>query len=97
MKGKALLLGAAVGLGAWACSSTAPATGQDPLPAEATRTAAALATLEVKYDQCQDFHRAAYEAANLRPEYMAHGDYVAFIQAFADETRQFLQDAGVIE
>ena len=63
MKGRALLLGAAVGLGAWACSSTAPATGQDPLPAEATRTASALATLEVRYDKCQDFHRAAYEAA----------------------------------
>lgn len=42
-------------------------------------------------------YRAAYEAANLRAEYMGHDDYVAFIRAFADETRTFLKEAGVIE
>lgn len=42
-------------------------------------------------------YKAAYEAANLRAEFMPHEEYVAFIDDFANETRDFLQETGVIE
>jgi tripartite-type tricarboxylate transporter receptor subunit TctC len=42
-------------------------------------------------------YKAAYEAANLRAEFIPHEEYVAFIDDFADETRGFLQETGVIE
>ena len=42
-------------------------------------------------------YKADYEAANLRPEFIPHGEYGEFIASFADETRSFLQETGVIE
>jgi tripartite-type tricarboxylate transporter receptor subunit TctC len=42
-------------------------------------------------------YKAAYTAVNLRPEFIPHDDYQTFIQNFAEETRQFLKDAGVIQ
>jgi putative tricarboxylic transport membrane protein len=41
-------------------------------------------------------YKAAYEAANLRAEFIAHDEYVEFIDSFASETRGFLQETGVI-
>jgi tripartite-type tricarboxylate transporter receptor subunit TctC len=42
-------------------------------------------------------YKAAYEAVNLRPEFIPHEEYVTFIGDFADETATFLKDSGVIE
>jgi putative tricarboxylic transport membrane protein len=42
-------------------------------------------------------YKAAYEAANLRAEFMAHDDYVAFIERFGSDTSAFLKETGVIE
>lgn len=42
-------------------------------------------------------YKAKYEAANLRPEYIPHAEYVDFINSFANETKDFLQKSGVIE
>lgn len=42
-------------------------------------------------------YRREYEAANLRPEFIPHDAYVAFIDGFAAETRDFLKQTGVIE
>ena len=44
-----------------------------------------------------DEYKAAYEAANLRAEFIPHDEYVQFIEDFATETRSFLQETGVIE
>lgn len=42
-------------------------------------------------------YKAKYEANSLRPEFMPHDEYVSFIAGFADETRSFLKETGVIE
>jgi putative tricarboxylic transport membrane protein len=42
-------------------------------------------------------YKAAYEAASLKPDYIPHEDYVAFITNFADETQTFLKESGVIQ
>lgn len=42
-------------------------------------------------------YKARYEANNLRPEFISHEEYVVFINDFADETRTFLQDSGIID
>jgi putative tricarboxylic transport membrane protein len=42
-------------------------------------------------------YKAAYEANNLRAEFIGHDDYVAFIEQFGTETSTFLKDTGVIE
>jgi tripartite-type tricarboxylate transporter receptor subunit TctC len=42
-------------------------------------------------------YKAAYTKANLRPEFIPHAEYVEFIKNFADETRAFLTEAGVIQ
>jgi putative tricarboxylic transport membrane protein len=42
-------------------------------------------------------YKAKYEANNLRPEFIAHAEYVEFIQTFANETEGFLKDNGIIE
>jgi tripartite-type tricarboxylate transporter receptor subunit TctC len=42
-------------------------------------------------------YKAIYTANNLRPEFIPHDDYVAFIQSFAEETRKFLTETGVIQ
>jgi tripartite-type tricarboxylate transporter receptor subunit TctC len=42
-------------------------------------------------------YKEAYTKANLRPEFIPHDEYVTFIQEFADETRRFLQETGVIQ
>ena len=42
-------------------------------------------------------YKQAYEAANLRAEFIPHEEYVEFIDNFAAETRSFLQETGVIE
>jgi tripartite-type tricarboxylate transporter receptor subunit TctC len=41
-------------------------------------------------------YKAAYTAVNLRPEFIPHDEYVEFIQNFAEETRKFLTETGVI-
>jgi putative tricarboxylic transport membrane protein len=41
-------------------------------------------------------YKAAYTAVNLRPEFIPHDEYGQFIQNFAEETRQFLTETGVI-
>ncbi len=42
-------------------------------------------------------YKAAYEAANLRAEFIPHDEYVAFIEEFGAETEGFLKETGVIE
>jgi tripartite-type tricarboxylate transporter receptor subunit TctC len=42
-------------------------------------------------------YKAAYEAENLRAEYIAHDDYVKFIADFGAKTEKFLRDTGVIK
>lgn len=42
-------------------------------------------------------YKAAYTAANLTPQFIPHAEYVTFIQTFAEETRTFLQESGVIQ
>ena len=42
-------------------------------------------------------YKAIYTANNLRPEFIPHDEYVPFIQNFAEETRTFLTEAGVIQ
>ena len=42
-------------------------------------------------------YKAAYTAVNLRPEFIPHDEYEKFIQNFAEETRQFLKEAEVIQ
>lgn len=42
-------------------------------------------------------YKAAYQGANLRAEYMAHDDYVAFISDFGSKTENFLRETGVIK
>lgn len=42
-------------------------------------------------------YKAEYEASNLRAEFIPHDEYVEFINNFAEETRSFLQETGVIE
>jgi len=42
-------------------------------------------------------YKAAYTAVNLRPEYIPHAEYVEFINNFAEETRTFLTESGVIQ
>lgn len=42
-------------------------------------------------------YKKVYEADNLRPDFMGHDEYVKFIADFADETRTFLKDSGVIQ
>ena len=41
-------------------------------------------------------YRAAYQAQNLVPNFIAHDAYAPFIARFAGETEGFLRDAGVI-
>jgi putative tricarboxylic transport membrane protein len=42
-------------------------------------------------------YKTAYEAASLKPDYIPHEDYVAFINNFADATQVFLKESGVIQ
>jgi tripartite-type tricarboxylate transporter receptor subunit TctC len=42
-------------------------------------------------------YKAAYTAVNLRPEFIPHDEYVTFIQDFAEETKAFLTETGVIQ
>ncbi len=42
-------------------------------------------------------YKAKYLANNLRPEFIAHDDYVEFINTFASETEAFLKQSGVIQ
>lgn len=42
-------------------------------------------------------YRAIYEPNNLRANFIAHDDYVAFIDTFATETETFLRETGVID
>ena len=42
-------------------------------------------------------YKAIYTANNLRPEFIPHDEYVQFIEKFAEETRTFLTEAGVIQ
>lgn len=42
-------------------------------------------------------YRAVYEPNNLRANFIAHDDYVDFINTFAMETETFLRETGVIE
>ncbi|MEH6726086.1 MAG: tripartite tricarboxylate transporter substrate binding protein [Hyphomicrobiales bacterium] len=42
-------------------------------------------------------YKAKYLANNLRPEFIAHDDYVEFINTFASETEAFLKQSGVIK
>lgn len=42
-------------------------------------------------------YRALYEANSLRPDFIPHDEYGAFITEFATETEQFLRDTGVIQ
>ncbi len=42
-------------------------------------------------------YKAAYTAVNLRPEFIPHDEYVEFINNFAEETRTFLTETGVIQ
>lgn len=42
-------------------------------------------------------YKAAYSAANLRPEFIPHDEYGIFINDFASETEAFLKETGVIE
>lgn len=42
-------------------------------------------------------YKAAYTAANLRPEFIPHEEYVEFINSFAQETEAFLKETGVIQ
>ena len=42
-------------------------------------------------------YRAVYQPNNLRANFIPHEEYVTFIETFADETRSFLQENGVIE
>ncbi|MBO0905906.1 tripartite tricarboxylate transporter substrate binding protein [Jiella sp. MQZ13P-4] len=42
-------------------------------------------------------YKAAYTAANLRPEFIPHDEYVTFIDEFGTDTAKFLKDSGVIE
>jgi putative tricarboxylic transport membrane protein len=42
-------------------------------------------------------YKAAYEAANLRAEFIPHDEYVNFIEEFGAETEGFLKETGVIE
>jgi len=42
-------------------------------------------------------YKAAYTAVNLRPEFIPHDEYVEFINNFAEETRAFLTETGVIQ
>ncbi len=42
-------------------------------------------------------YKAAYEAENLRAEYISHADYVKFISDFGAKTENFLRETGVIK
>ena len=42
-------------------------------------------------------YKEVYEAGNLRAEFIAHDDYVKFIETFGKETEAFLKESGVIE
>ena len=42
-------------------------------------------------------YRAVYEPNNLRANFIAHDEYVEFINTFAMETETFLRETGVIE
>ena len=42
-------------------------------------------------------YKATYTAVNLRPEFIPHDEYVEFINNFAEETRIFLTETGVIQ
>ncbi|MCC2689770.1 MAG: tripartite tricarboxylate transporter substrate binding protein [Rhizobiaceae bacterium] len=42
-------------------------------------------------------YKAAYTAANLRPDFIPHDEYGEFIKSFAEETAKFLKDTGVIQ
>jgi len=42
-------------------------------------------------------YKAIYTANNLRPEFIPHEEYKTFIQNFAEETRKFLTETGVIQ
>ena len=42
-------------------------------------------------------YKAAYTAANLRPDYISHAEYVTFIDDFAAGTKAFLKESGVIQ
>lgn len=42
-------------------------------------------------------YKAIYTANNLRPEFIPHDEYVKFIENFAEETRTFLTETGVIQ
>ena len=67
--------------------------GPKGLPKEviaAWETAAQKVLADPKY-------KAVYEAANLRAAFMPHDEYVKFIEAFGNETRDFLKKTGVIE
>ena len=41
-------------------------------------------------------YRAMYTRDNLAPNYMAHAEYGAFVNKFADETTAYLKSTGVI-
>ena len=42
-------------------------------------------------------YKASYLADNLRPNYIKHADYQAFIDDFANETAAYLRSVGIIE
>ena len=42
-------------------------------------------------------YKAAYTAANLRPDFIGHDEYGEFIKSFAAETAKFLKETGVIQ
>lgn len=52
------------------------------------------ATQEVLADE---EYKKAYEAANLRAEFIPHDEYVTFIEEFGADTEAFLKETGVIE
>lgn len=42
-------------------------------------------------------YKAVYTKNNLRPAFIPHAEYGTFIESFAEETRRFLTDTGVIK
>ena len=42
-------------------------------------------------------YKKLYEASDLKPDFIPHKDYVAFIGQFANETESFLKGSGVIQ